>query len=61
MRPRLTLATTGRVLQQLRHDPRTIALVLILPCLLLGLIAWMFHGTPVIDRELAFTVPVKPH
>ena len=50
MRPRLTLATTGRVLQQLRHDPRTIALVLILPCLLLGLIAWMFHGTPVIDR-----------
>ena len=50
MRPRLTFATTARVLQQLRHDPRTIALVLILPCLLLGLIAWMFHGTPTIDH-----------
>lgn len=50
MSPRLTLATTARVLQQLRHDPRTIALVLILPCLLLGLIAWMFHGTGVIDH-----------
>lgn len=50
MSPRLTAATTGRVLNQLRHDPRTIALILVLPCLLLGLIAWMFHGTDVIDR-----------
>ena len=50
MNPRLTLATTGRVIDQLRHDPRTIALILLLPCLLLGLIAWMFHGTDVIDR-----------
>jgi ABC-2 type transport system permease protein len=49
--PALTLATAKRVLQQLRHDRRTIALLLVVPCVLLGLIAWMFHGSrvPVID------------
>lgn len=48
--PRLTLATAGRVLRQVRHDPRTIALLVVLPCVLLGLIAWMFDGTPVLDQ-----------
>ncbi|MCL1871179.1 MAG: ABC transporter permease [Promicromonosporaceae bacterium] len=46
----LTLATARRVLAQLRHDHRTVALILILPCALLGLVAWMFHGTPVLDQ-----------
>lgn len=46
----LTLATADRVLAQLRADRRTIALVLVLPCLLIGLIAWMFDGTPVLDQ-----------
>jgi len=35
------------VLNQLRHDKRTIALILVVPCLILGLIAWMFHGQTV--------------
>jgi ABC-2 type transport system permease protein len=46
----LTLTTTARVLAQLRFDRRTIVLILVLPCLLLGLIAWMFEGTPVLDQ-----------
>lgn len=47
----LTLATARRVLSQLRHDRRTIALLLVVPCLLLGLTAWMFSDTPqVIDH-----------
>ncbi|GAB6938734.1 ABC transporter permease [Isoptericola variabilis] len=46
----LALTTTGRVLAQLRFDHRTVALILLLPCLLLGLIAWMFDGTPVLDQ-----------
>ncbi len=51
MRLSLTLATAGRVLQQLRRDGRTIALLLLVPCVLLGLVAWMFNETPqVIDR-----------
>ncbi|HEY5514867.1 MAG TPA: ABC transporter permease [Pengzhenrongella sp.] len=49
MSPRMSLATAARVLRQVRHDPRTIALIMLLPCLLLGLVAWMFNGTPVLD------------
>jgi ABC-2 type transport system permease protein len=40
----LTLATTRRVLAQLRHDPRTIALMLVAPCLLLILLKYMFNA-----------------
>ncbi|MEP6478673.1 MAG: ABC transporter permease [Rhodoglobus sp.] len=42
-----TLATAGRVLTQIRHDPRTIALLLVVPSLLIGLMAWLFTDTPV--------------
>ncbi|SDZ31152.1 ABC transporter permease [Herbiconiux ginsengi] len=45
MNARRTLATTGRVLLQIRHDPRTIALLLVVPSLLIGLIAWLFTDT----------------
>jgi len=45
-----TLATSARVLRQLRHDPRTLVLLMGLPCLLLWLIAWMFDGTRVLDQ-----------
>ncbi len=37
-----TLATAGRVLRQLSHDPRSIALMLLAPSLLVGLFAWLF-------------------
>ncbi|WP_029137151.1 ABC transporter permease [Nakamurella lactea] len=49
MKPRLTLATAGRVLRQVRADPRTIALLIVVPCVLIGLLAWVFSGTPVFD------------
>ena len=44
-----TLATAGRVLRQLSHDPRSIALMLIAPSLLVGLFAWLFS-----DQEGVF-------
>lgn len=44
MTPRITLATAGRVLRQLRHDRRTIALVLFVPPLLLTLFKYVFYG-----------------
>lgn len=50
MTPSRTLATTGRVLSQLLHDPRTIALMLVVPSLLIGLMAWIFSDTPVFDQ-----------
>jgi len=48
--PPRTIATTGRVLSQLYHDPRTIALMLVVPSLLIGLMAWIFSETPVFDQ-----------
>jgi ABC-2 type transport system permease protein len=41
-----TLATTRRVLRQLAHDPRTIALMLVVPCVLLTLLKYVFDGRP---------------
>ncbi|MCI1017213.1 ABC transporter permease [Microbacterium sp. C5A9] len=42
MNVRRMLATAARVLGQLRHDPRSIALMLVAPSLLVGLFAWLF-------------------
>ncbi|QEO09561.1 ABC transporter permease [Protaetiibacter larvae] len=50
MTPRLTLATAGRVLTQIRHDPRTIGMLLVVPALLIGLLAWIFDDTPVFGQ-----------
>ena len=46
-----TLATAGRVLRQLGHDPRSIILMLVAPSLLVGLFAWLFSDQDgVFDR-----------
>jgi len=50
MNPRLTAATAARVLGQVRNDPRTVGLLIVVPCVVLGLIAWMFDGTPVLNQ-----------
>jgi ABC-2 type transport system permease protein len=49
MSPRLMLVTAGRVLRQVRHDRRTLALLLVVPCVLMGLLAWIYADTPVFD------------
>jgi ABC-2 type transport system permease protein len=49
MTPRITLATAGRVLAQLRHDHRTLALLLFVPAVLLTLLWWMYEGGPTFD------------
>ncbi|MFG2194755.1 ABC transporter permease [Streptomyces sp. NPDC048639] len=41
-----TLATARRVLRQLSHDPRTIALLLLVPCLLLVLLYYVYDSDP---------------
>lgn len=50
MNPTRILATTQRVLGQIRHDHRTLALLLLVPALLIGLVAWIFTDTPVFAR-----------
>ena len=39
-----SLATAARVLRQLRRDPRTLALLIVVPCVLEALIKWVFEG-----------------
>jgi ABC-2 type transport system permease protein len=46
MSPRATGATALRVLTQLRRDPRTVALVVLVPCLLLTLLRYLFDDRP---------------
>jgi len=60
MSPRLTLATAGRVLQQVRADHRTLGLLIVVPCVLIGLLAWIFDGTMVFDRIGAPLLGVFP-
>jgi ABC-2 type transport system permease protein len=45
MSGRITLAVAGRVLTQIRRDHRTAAMLLVLPCLLITLMWWMFKDS----------------
>ena len=46
MSPRITAATAVRVLRQLRRDPRTLALLLLIPVVLMVLLKYVFDGQP---------------
>jgi ABC-2 type transport system permease protein len=48
----ITLAVARRVLLQLRRDPRTVAMMMIIPCLLLTLLWWMFDRNETMFNEL---------
>ncbi len=49
MNPRVTLAVAGRVLTQVRRDHRTLAMLLVVPCVLISLLWWMFED---LDADL---------
>ena len=46
MSPQITLATALRVVGQLRRDPRTIAMLVVVPCVLVALLRYVFDGQP---------------
>jgi ABC-2 type transport system permease protein len=47
----ILIATTGRILRQLRHDRRTVALLVAVPALLLSLLYFMYENAgPLFDR-----------
>jgi ABC-2 type transport system permease protein len=52
MTPARTLATARRVLLQLRHDPRTLAMLLVVPVVIMGLLAWILS-----DADFDFWAP----
>ncbi|HZP15130.1 MAG TPA: ABC transporter permease [Nocardioides sp.] len=54
MNPRRTLAVALRVLQQVRRDPRTLALLVVVPCVLMTLLWWMFKDVPTFGQPGTF-------
>jgi ABC-2 type transport system permease protein len=46
MSPSITLAVTRRVLDQLRRDHRTLAMLVLLPTILMTLLWWIFKDAP---------------
>lgn len=46
MSPRRTLATAGRVLKQLSHDRRALALIFLVPPILLIILKYVFQSSP---------------
>jgi ABC-2 type transport system permease protein len=53
---RATFSTAGRILRQLRHDRRTIALILVVPTLLLTLLRFMFDAQPATFDRIALVM-----
>jgi ABC-2 type transport system permease protein len=61
MTPRLTLRTAERLLRQLRHDHRTVALILLAPSVLLLVIYFMYEQQPAtFDRVALIMLGVFP-
>jgi ABC-2 type transport system permease protein len=54
MSPRITIRTTGRILRQLRHDPRTIGLLIVVPTLLLTLMHYVFQDARLAEGPRVF-------
>lgn len=52
MSARITLATAQRVLRQIRRDPRTIVMLMGVPCFLLILLRYVFNGIPLAFQEI---------
>ncbi|HSX47628.1 MAG TPA: ABC transporter permease [Patescibacteria group bacterium] len=48
-----TLSTSSRVLRQLRHDPRTIVLLFIIPSVLLTILKYVFNGNTIAFNAIA--------
>jgi ABC-2 type transport system permease protein len=61
MSVRITVATAGRILRQLRHDRRTVALLIVVPALLLTLLYFMYENAgPTFDRIALIMLGVFP-
>ena len=46
-------ATARRILSQLRHDPRTIALMILAPCLLITILKYVYQDQPRVFQQVA--------
>jgi ABC-2 type transport system permease protein len=52
----ITLSTSGRIVRQLRHDRRTVALLIVVPALLLAILYYMYEDAPRVFDRIALTM-----
>jgi ABC-2 type transport system permease protein len=60
MSPQITLATALRVVGQLRRDPRTIAMLVVVPCVLVALLRYVFDGQPETFQRIGVPMGIFP-
>lgn len=60
MSPGLTRATARRVLAQLRHDPRTVVMLLAVPSVMMILLRYVLNDPPVLNRLAPVYIGVFP-
>ncbi|MFN8200512.1 MAG: ABC transporter permease [Nakamurella multipartita] len=58
--PTILAATSTRILRQLRHDPRTVGLLVAVPIVLMGLVYAMYDGSPAVSRILLIMLGIFP-
>jgi ABC-2 type transport system permease protein len=58
--PRLTLATARRVVNQLRRDPRTVALIVLLPTMLIILFRYVLNSQQAFDAVIPSLLCIFP-
>jgi ABC transporter DrrB family efflux protein len=46
------MSTAARLLRQLRHDPRSVALMLVVPCVLMALLRYVFESQPMVFERI---------
>jgi ABC-2 type transport system permease protein len=56
MNGKILASTVRRVLNQLRHDHRTVGLLVVVPPLLLTLLYYMFEDSPLVFQRIALTM-----
>ena len=56
MSPRILRSTIRRIIGQLRHDPRTIAMIVVVPVVLITLLYFMFDGQERVFDRIALTM-----
>ncbi len=53
MNPMRTIASAKRVLLQLKHDPRSMALIIVAPCLLMTILKFVYWSQPHVFQNVA--------
>ena len=61
MKIRRLFANTLRILLQLKHDPRTIALMIIAPCFLMTILKFVYYYQEKTFQQISISLQITSH